>query len=30
MDAKKQQVIDLLKSIETGDSAPAAVINPER
>jgi predicted SnoaL-like aldol condensation-catalyzing enzyme len=30
MDAKKQQVIDLLKSIETGDSAPAAVINPDR
>ncbi|MFW1678639.1 nuclear transport factor 2 family protein [Pontibacter sp. JAM-7] len=27
---KKQQVIELLKSIETGDPAPAAYINPEK
>jgi predicted SnoaL-like aldol condensation-catalyzing enzyme len=26
--SRQQQVIDLLKSIETGDSAPVAVINP--
>ncbi|PTL79717.1 nuclear transport factor 2 family protein [Vitiosangium sp. GDMCC 1.1324] len=27
---QKQQVVDLLKAIETGESAPVAVINPER
>ncbi len=28
--AQKQQVVDLLKSIETGDPRPAAVINPKK
>jgi len=28
--SQKQQVIDLLKSIETGDTAPVGVINPEK
>ncbi|HVJ20404.1 MAG TPA: nuclear transport factor 2 family protein [Polyangiaceae bacterium] len=27
---KQQRVVDLLKAIETGDSAPVAVINPEK
>lgn len=27
---KKEQVVALLKSIETGDSAPVAVINPAK
>jgi len=30
MSAPKQQVKDLLKSIETGDPKPAAVINPKK
>ena len=28
--SRKQQVADLLKSIETGDPAPAAVVNPSK
>jgi predicted SnoaL-like aldol condensation-catalyzing enzyme len=28
--SQKQQVIDLLKSIETGDTAPVGVINPDK
>jgi predicted SnoaL-like aldol condensation-catalyzing enzyme len=28
--SRQQQVVDLLKSIETGDGAPVAVINPEK
>ena len=27
---RKQQVVALLKSIETGDSGPVAVINPDK
>jgi predicted SnoaL-like aldol condensation-catalyzing enzyme len=30
MSARKQQVVDLLKSIETGDPKPAAVVNPRK
>src|SRR5262245_46041775 len=30
MSESKQQVVDLLKSIETGDPRPAAVINPKK
>jgi predicted SnoaL-like aldol condensation-catalyzing enzyme len=30
MSARKQAVVDLLKSIETGDAAPVAAVNPER
>src|SRR5262245_57107809 len=30
MSESKQQVVDLLKSIETGDPKPAAVINPKK
>ncbi len=28
--SRKQQVVDLLKSIETGDAAPVAAINPDK
>src|SRR5215212_11232768 len=28
--SQKQQVVDLLKSIETGDTAPVGVINPDK
>jgi predicted SnoaL-like aldol condensation-catalyzing enzyme len=30
MSERKQQVVDLLKSIETGDPKPAAVVNPRK
>ena len=30
MNERKQQVEDLLKSIETGDPKPAGVINPKK
>ena len=30
MSERKQQVVDLLKSIETGDPKPAAVVNPKK
>jgi len=30
MSVEKQQVVALLKSIETGDPAPAAVVNPAK
>jgi hypothetical protein len=30
MSERKRQVVDLLKSIETGDPNPAAVINPKK